>query len=510
MKRISFFLSFLIACVILVAQAPSRYYNDAKGYKGSALKTALFGIIDGHNSRSYSQLWTDMQYTDARSDGSVWDMYSNTTHYTFIEDQCGNYSGEGSCYNREHSFPKSWFNDASPMYTDLFHLYPTDGYINGMRSNYPFGETNSPSKTSNNGYSKLGPSSISGYSGTVFEPADEYKGDFARTYFYMATRYEDLIDNWDSPMLSGNSYPAYTTWAIEMLLRWAKEDPVSEKEIARNNAVYEIQYNRNPYIDFPGLEQYVWGDMKDKAFDPSNYNNPDDETETEPENPTPPTEEEEEEESSGTDSFEGIQTFNKVTSATDLKTGKYYLIVCEGENTAMSASAGDIRDYCDIAHSDGVIQTEVNAEGLPYQMTLGGSSDAYTLYDATEQVYLSLDAGKNKLNYATEASSDNALWYINISNGTTVISNKAYSNRSIQYNSGAPRFACYKSGQKAVTLYVNTTATDIVLPTSDSDSNINIYSIDGRLVRSTTNASTATDGLPKGLYIVKGKKIIIK
>ena len=90
--------------------------------QGQSLKTALYQIITDHTARSYDQLWTDMQKTDVREDGKVWDMYSSTTDFTFSSDQCGNYSGEGSCYNREHSFPKSWFNKASPMYTDLFHL----------------------------------------------------------------------------------------------------------------------------------------------------------------------------------------------------------------------------------------------------------------------------------------------------------------------------------------------------------------------------------------------------
>ena len=253
------------------AQAPNGYYQNTKGKSGAALKTALYSIISNHVERSYKQLWTDFGQTDLRKDGKIWDMYSNVTNYTLGKDQAGQFHGEGDAYNREHSFPKSWFDDQYPMYTDLFHLYPTDGYINGMRSNYPFGETTLPTKTSKNGYSKLGPCSTPGYTGTVFEPNAEYKGDFARTYFYMATAYEGRFSNFHSPMLAGNKYPGYQKWALDMLLRWAKEDPVSQKEIDRNNAVYKIQKNRNPYIDYPGLEQYVWGDKTSSAFDPDNY-----------------------------------------------------------------------------------------------------------------------------------------------------------------------------------------------------------------------------------------------
>lgn len=282
-RKIHLILLSLFVAVGVMAQAPSGYYDAAKGKSGASLKTALFLIIADHTVRSYDNLWTDFESTDVRADGKIWDMYSNTTNYTPGGPAQGkNYKGEGDSYNREHSFPKSWFNDAKPMYTDLFHLYPTDGYVNNRRSNYPFGETNGETYKSDNGFSKLGACTVPGYSGTVFEPNDEYKGDFARTYFYMATAYESQIASWSSPMLSGNKYTAYAPWALQMLLRWAKEDPVSQKEIDRNNAVYGIQHNRNPFIDFPGLEQYVWGSQTSTAFDPDNYENTGGGTEPEP------------------------------------------------------------------------------------------------------------------------------------------------------------------------------------------------------------------------------------
>lgn len=263
----------LMAAVQMFAQGPNNsgtYYQQADGSKGQALKTALYGIIKEHGELGYGELWEAFKSTDAREDGKVWDMYSGVTNYNFVTSG-SNYKKEGDCYNREHSMPKSWFNDETPMYTDLVHLVPTDGYVNGKRGNNPFGETNSPTYTSEGGFSKLGPSSIAGYIGTVFEPNDEYKGDFARIYFYMVTCYEDKVSTWESDMLDHNSYPAFTDWALGMLLHWAEEDPVSKKEIDRNNAVYNIQGNRNPYVDYPGLEQYVWGNMKDMAFSYDNY-----------------------------------------------------------------------------------------------------------------------------------------------------------------------------------------------------------------------------------------------
>jgi endonuclease I len=229
-------------------------------------------------------LWTDFRSTDARPDGKVWDMYSGITNFTFGEDQAGSYSQEGDVYNREHSFPKSWFGASKkqilPMYTDLFHLYPTDGYVNGKRGNMPFGENKGESYKSVNGFSKIGSCTYPGYSGTVFEPNDEYKGDFARTYFYMVTCYEDKLPNWYDnyedarPTLDGNKYPGLSSWQLSMLMKWAANDPVSRKEVERNEAVYGIQNNRNPFIDYPGLEQYIWGDLMDTAFSYDSYQDP--------------------------------------------------------------------------------------------------------------------------------------------------------------------------------------------------------------------------------------------
>lgn len=266
--------SMLLIAAQLFAQGPANsgtYYKNADGKSGKDLKTAMSGIIRQHETLSYNELWDAFYTTDKRADGKVWDMYSSATDFTFGKDQAGNYKKEGDVYNREHSFPKSWFNDGYPMYTDLMHIVPTDGYVNGRRGNNPFGETKGESYMSKGGFSKLGKSTASGYSGTVFEPDDEYKGDFARIYFYMVTCYEDNVSGWDSDMLSGDKYPALADWALKMLLRWAEEDPVSQKETDRNAAVCKLQGNRNPYVDYPGLEQYVWGSKVSDVFSYDNY-----------------------------------------------------------------------------------------------------------------------------------------------------------------------------------------------------------------------------------------------
>lgn len=261
------------------AQVFNGYYNNANGKTGAELKTALAKIqyqlvLDNkYSQQSYGAVWDAINKLDIREDGKILDRYSNITNFTPVTDQDnGSHSGEGTAYNREHSFPKKWFGgEVYPMYTDIMHLIASDGQINENRGDNPFGETKSTSYHSANSYSKWGPSSVEGYSGTVFEPNDVWKGDFARIYFYMVTCYEDDITGWHSEMLDGKKYPGLSEWALKMLLRWAKNDPVSEVEKKRNDGVFDIQGNRNPFVDFEGLEQFVWGQFTDSVPDLNNY-----------------------------------------------------------------------------------------------------------------------------------------------------------------------------------------------------------------------------------------------
>ncbi|MFA0156865.1 endonuclease [Vibrio sp. 10N.261.46.A3] len=253
-----------------------EYYKDAEGKVGFALKTALYQIIDNHSSQGYTAIWTLVSEADLDAyydtDGSILDMYSekpsglDSIQFTKVADQCGQYRKEGDCYNREHSFPKSWFGGkVEPMNSDGHHLFATDGYVNSKRSNWPFGEVSSATYTSSNG-SKLGSAANSlGYVGTVFEPIDEFKGDFARAYFYMATRYENEIANWEgnstssNAVLDGTNTTVFEPWLLTMLKRWHSQDPVSQKEIDRNKAVHDFQGNRNPFIDHPEFVSQIWG-----------------------------------------------------------------------------------------------------------------------------------------------------------------------------------------------------------------------------------------------------------
>lgn len=267
MRRV--FLGFLAGFFLITAsgQPPAGYYDTAGNLTGKALQQALHDIIDGHTVIPYDNLYACFRTTDSLPGGMVWDMYSDRPgstpayyYYYGSGQECGNYNSEADCYNREHSFPKSWFGDIAPMNSDLCHLYPTDGYVNNRRANYPFGETANPTWVSTNG-SLVGPSSWAGYSGVVFEPVDEYKGDFARTYLYMATRYYGEDSTWPGSDMTDGAQPK--PWALNMLLAWHRNDAVSTKEVNRNNEVYKYQNNRNPFIDDPQFAEKIWGTLNE-------------------------------------------------------------------------------------------------------------------------------------------------------------------------------------------------------------------------------------------------------
>ncbi len=250
-----FYFLFWVLCII-PAQNPNGYYNSASGKKKEQLKTALHQIVRNHTVLDYGSLWTVFRQTDQRPDGTVWDMYSNIVR---------TYSSSG--LNREHSFPKSWWGgDVNAAYSDINHLYPSDATANSAKSNYPLGVVGS-NPSFNNGVSKVGSNTFPGYSGVVFEPHDQYKGDFARAYFYMVTCYQDYYNKWSYLyMIDNNTYPVLKPWSVNMLLQWHRNDPVSQKELDRNEAVFRIQNNRNPFIDYPDLAEHIWGNKMEQEF----------------------------------------------------------------------------------------------------------------------------------------------------------------------------------------------------------------------------------------------------
>ena len=259
---------FLTVLSPVYAQAPADYYQDAVGKSGVALQEALSKIINRAGNVGYDGLYDVYKTSDRRTDGTVWDMYSSTTTFSFNQ-TCGQYKGEGDCYNREHSVPQSWFGSGLPK-SDAWLVYPTDGYVNNRRGNYPFGEVSGVTYSSDGGFSKLGSSPH----GVVFEPNDMYKGDFARAYFYAVTRYASSCGSWGHDVFT-SSFPHLTSWAKEMMLRWDANDPVSQKEFDRNEAIFKSgQANRNPFIDYPYLVDLIFGNRVGEPFYPDGGDNP--------------------------------------------------------------------------------------------------------------------------------------------------------------------------------------------------------------------------------------------
>lgn len=261
----------LVICLLsfsLQAQIPPNYYNTATG-TGFTLKTQLYNIIKNHSDLGYTALWTtygtsdrDLQY---ENDNSIVDLYSENpigadpAVFQYQTDQCGSYTTQGQCYNREHVIPDYVFNSASPMRNDAHVVIPVDGFVNNIRANYPHGNVAIANFTSSNG-SKRGSSAVVGYSGTVFEPLNEFKGDIARIYFYFATRYQNTVASYNGyPMFNGTSDTVFNGAFLTMLMSWHNQDPVSAREISRNNAIYQRQHNRNPFIDHPEYVGFIWG-----------------------------------------------------------------------------------------------------------------------------------------------------------------------------------------------------------------------------------------------------------
>lgn len=284
MKRI--LLLFLFFPALVFSQIPAGYYDGTSSLTGYALKTKLHEIISSKNinwhygdlNEFYNKTDLDKYYDhDASNTTILLDIYSEIPNgpdvyeYT-VANVTGSANAEGQGWNREHMMPQSTFNSNYPMYSDLFYVIPTDARINQLRSNYPYGiakTTTAPFYTFTNG-SRISANGTpgSGYTGRVYEPVDEFKGDIARSLLYFAVRYEGKLGLFnyyngtsaanDRSPLDGTEEKAFEDWYLAMLLQWHNQDPVSQREIDRNNEVYALQKNRNPFIDYPQWVNAIW------------------------------------------------------------------------------------------------------------------------------------------------------------------------------------------------------------------------------------------------------------
>lgn len=440
----------------------SSYYSPADGKKGAALKTAMCQIISSHTTLSYSDLWDCYKTTDVTEDGNIWDMYSNITKYKPGGPAQGrSYSGEGDSYNREHSLPQSWFNEQSPMKTDLYHVVPTDGYVNNRRGNLDLGEVGNVDFKSYNGFSKLGtPTSAlrenGCTNGKVFEPNDIYKGDFARIYFYMVTCYEKRISSWQGTrMLNGTAYPGFSKWAKEMLLEWAENDQVSKKETNRQEAVFKLQKNRNPFVDFPGLEQYIWGTWQDSTFSVSNYRNPYGNTRKNPESQKAKGKERNVSQTSNTKSHKGEYVLLKEAPK---KWEGTYLIAWRGEDGKVRILDGSLtlldksNNAISVNASDCSIASNATTDAAAFQISATSKPNWYSIKSASG-FYIGKSIKKNGLEQSKTFSEDFG-HQLSIKDGEAIL--KSVCGYTLRFNdvpSTGNRFRYYNDSQEAILLF---------------------------------------------------------
>lgn len=273
MKRTIILFALWLGICSAMAQIPAGYYLAADGKKGEALRAALCSCIKEHVQLNYDGLDDlnegEYKITDFRPDGTLWDIYSTCEYY--MSDAGGTQNDFCQHWNKEHTVCQSWFGGEYPMYSDIFHLLPTDARVNNLRSNFAYGETSSRNDKISQGapyaLGHLGPSTV--MSGTtVYQPDNRYMGDIARIYFYMATCYMNKnftqADGGRVMFTYTDGKADLSGYSVNLLMKWHRNDPVSYKEIARNDSVYKVQKNRNPFVDYPDLAEYIWGDKKDQ------------------------------------------------------------------------------------------------------------------------------------------------------------------------------------------------------------------------------------------------------
>lgn len=542
MRKCILTMGMLLMAICGYAQPQPEYYTAATldGKSGRALELALRDIVREHERIRYDSLWSCFPITDPGPVDSipstytggktdlVYDMYAWMGQFTkFYSDN--NHTQQGG-FNREHCVPNSWWGGKAGntyAYSDLHHLMPADGAANSVAKNdYPLGEYTDglslgwpvADKTNTAGYTYVTrenpcsrrwdvPASMReqfGGATSLFEPTDEYKGDFARAYFYVVCTYEGEM-TWRTNYMFLNDDQSYTEilpWAKELLLKWHRQDPISDKERARNNSVEGLQQNRNPFIDYPELVEYIWGDKStDNDFTladaisaysdeyTGNESGGDDNT-GDDNNPDP----------------EGTFAYYRIQEQDDITLGEVYLIVCESESTAMGSQTTSRRNNAPIEITDGAICTDkVNEEGYPYEITLGTEEGYYTMLLSNGQFLGNGAKGSNSLkgvkNYA--AGYGWTLTY-ELDGTVTMMTNHAETPRYLCVNTTntADSYATYTSlakSYKPVTLYKKTKIADAI-PELMADSNAEpIYNLAGQRVRKPS----------KGVYIKGGKRILV-
>lgn len=205
------------------------YYSSTENKSEQALKNALnSSLAQNYNSLSYNVARDNMYATIDNNGGTVECVYTGrTANFTTRS------GANSNIFNCEHTFPQGFFNSNQPMRSDIHHLFPTDVNANSRRGNDPFGVVSNASWSQ--GGSKSG--------GGKFEPRDVQKGPSARAMMYFVIRYQDYSNHF-----SGQE---------NILRQWHKTYPPQSAEQTRNDDIYALQNNRNPFVDYPQFEERI-------------------------------------------------------------------------------------------------------------------------------------------------------------------------------------------------------------------------------------------------------------
>lgn len=385
MKRTATLLALLLAAVTAGATIPPHYYDAASGKKNAGLKTAMHEIIGTANVLKYGsgegRTWWGFYETDRMADDRVRDRYSNDEFY--FTSQGPSVSG----MNIEHSFAKSWWGGLTDIqaYQDIHHLMPCEKNINTAKSNYGMGIVTEV-KT-DNGCTKVGTGSgEGGKTIKLWEPADQWKGDFARAYMYMVTCYQDLT--WTSEALNSldnNTWPTFKPWALDIILKWSQQDPVDQIEVERNEKVFAIQGNRNPFIDFPNLGRYIWGDSTSYEFDPAKALTADGSLipPTDPEIPVEPSEPETLLNAPFATGLDGFTSLTRQGDPSDVwaNNSQYSCVMANAFNKGKVADAWIVSPAIDLSGSRAATLTFEHATGYN---TAASAEDLFTLCVSTD------------------------------------------------------------------------------------------------------------------------------
>ena len=478
----------------------AQYASSLNGLKKEQLKAALHKLMDKKKVLPYGGggkgTWWGFWYSDR--DPQTNECYNRYSDKKFFFDST-NTGKSIAGMNIEHSFPKSWWggkkNDA---WCDLYNLYPSDSQANSSKSNYVMGVVVNVKEEAGAGYDKVGTGYADGQLVNMWEPGNRFKGEFSRSYMYMATTYQNLsFTSEGAKQLQTGAYPTLKKWSSDLFRQWSKNDRVDEMEIKRNEAVYKIQNNRNLFIDYPNLAEYVWGDSMDVEFNPyrSITTASDDARYTgmiAPEDPVTP--------DNPVVTPQG-GTFVKTTTAP--VAGKRYVLVANTGSNFVIASTLKGKNYGYLPTNSTVDNSgKVNGVNDQSVLTLEQGTTGFYIKDANGKYFGQEDKYKT-VQFVTK---DKAVeWTLEPkSDGTFTITSST--GHVLQYDTKYKSFGAYKpvsANGIYPMLYVEDTTAGIGTVWTVTTTDEAVYNLQG--VRMPADAQLAP-----GIYIRGGKKFIVR